>query len=271
MPPAKVHPAKALSLRLAPRRITAPLRTPSQIGTTPGSLYWVCRAVSAPFRQAWFDVDLQGLENVPSDGPVILAPNHISFLDSFVLMYGLNRKVMFMGKAEYTESVKTRIFPAAGMIPVDRSGKGIVASLKQAADVLDDGGAIGIFPEGTRSRDGFVHQGQTGAAHLAMRTGAALIPVGIGGTDIVQPPGQSFPSRGEITIRFGAPLDIGPKRGSKARREVTDNLMRSVAVLARRPYQHTLLAPGGDIATAADKADNEASARAADNEPSVMA
>ena len=231
-----------------PSRISTPLRAASQAATTPGSMYWACRAVSAPFRQAWFDLELDGLDNVPQTGPVILAPNHVSFLDSFVLMYGLRRKVLFLGKAEYTDSLKTRIFPAAGMIPVDRSGRGIVASLKQAADVLDDGGAIGIFPEGTRARDGFVHQGQTGAAHLAMRTGAALIPVGVIGTDVVQPPGQSFPSRGKITMRFGAPLDIGPKRGSKARREVTDSLMRSVAVLAQRPFQDTLLAPGGEVA-----------------------
>lgn len=229
-------------------KVTTPYRVATRIATTPGSLYWACRAISAPFRHAWFDIELQGLDNVPQTGPVILAPNHVSFLDSFVLMYGLRRKVMFLGKAEYTDSIKTSIFPAAGMIPVDRSGKGVVASLKRAADVLDDGGAIGIFPEGTRARDGLVHQGQPGAAHLAMRTGAALIPVGIIGTDIVQPPGQSFPSRGKITIRFGAPLDIGPNRGSKARREVTDSLMQSVAVLAERSFQDTLLAPGGDIA-----------------------
>ena len=137
----------------------------------PGRLYWPTRAVSAPFRRHWFDVQLEGVENVPADGPVVLAPNHISFLDSFLLMFGLHRKVMFLGKAEYTKSWKTSFFPAAGMIPVDRGGKGLVSTLGCAANVLDYGGVIGIFPEGTRSRDGRIKKGHTGAAHLALGSG----------------------------------------------------------------------------------------------------
>lgn len=204
----------------------------------PGRLYWPARAISWPFRRQWFDLHLEGVENVPAAGPVVLAPNHISFLDSFLLMYGLPRKVVFLGKAEYLESWRTRIFRAAGMIPIDRGGKGLVASLGQAAAVLEAGGAVGIFPEGTRSRDGRIHEGHTGAAHLALRTRAALVPVGIIGTDRIQPPGARFPSRGgEVVMRFGAPLDIGGHRaGAAARRAVTRELMHSIAVLARRPY-----------------------------------
>lgn len=216
----------------------------------PGRLYWPVRAATSPFRRAWFDIELVDLKNVPTTGPVILAPNHLSFLDSFLLMYALPRKVLFLGKAEYTSSYKTSFFPAAGMIPVDRSGKGLVRSLRQASTVLGDGGAIGIFPEGTRSRDGFVHKGHHGAAHLALHTSAALIPIGIAGTDVVQPPGAAYPKpRGKIVIRFGAPLDTaGSGRGSTAREKVTGQLMRNIAVLAKRPYEDTMLAPGGDIA-----------------------
>ncbi len=203
-----------------------------------GALYWPARALSAPFRRLWFDVELMGAANVPTDGPVILAANHISFLDSFLLRYGLPRKVMFLGKAEYCESWKTRLFPAAGMIPVDRSGRGIATSLARAAAVLDRGGVIGVFPEGTRSRNGLVHRGHTGAAHLAQRTGAALVPVGISGTDQAQPPGARFPKPGsEIEFRFGAPIGLAPHgRGATARRCLTRELMENIAVLANRPY-----------------------------------
>ncbi len=212
----------------------------------PGSLYWPTRVLTHPFRSAWFDLQFDGLENVPATGPVILAPNHLSFLDSALLMFQLPRKVVFLGKAEYMNSRKTRFFRAAGMIPVDRSGKGLVTTLGLAADVLDAGGVIGVFPEGTRSRDGLVHRGHTGAAHLAQRTNAALIPVGIVGTDAIQPPGARFPARGgSVVMRFGAPLDIaGDETGASGRQAITDRLMQSIALLAGRPYDPSTHAPG---------------------------
>ncbi len=203
-----------------------------------GSLYWPTRTVTAPFRRLWFDVQWDGTTNVPGGGPVILAANHVSFLDSFLLMYGLPRKVLFLGKAEYCRNWRTRIFPAAGMIPVDRSGRGVSTSLATAAAVLDGGGVVGVFPEGTRSRDGLVHRGHSGAAHLAQRSGAALIPVGISGTDEVQPPGVRFPRRGgEIRFRFGPPIGVSRHgRGAAARRALTRELMEAVATLAGRSY-----------------------------------
>ena len=207
-----------------------------------GAMYWPVRAASSPFRRTWFDIELDGERNVPADGPVVLAANHISFLDSFLLMNALPRKVMFMGKAEYMDSWKTKVlFPAAGMIPVDRSGKGIATSLHVAAEVLEHGGGVGIFPEGTRTADGAVHQGHTGAAHLAVRTGAALIPVGVQGTDQVMPPDAKAPARGgHITLRFGAPLDVShAKPGATERRAITGELMQNIAELADRPYVDT--------------------------------
>ena len=231
-------------------RALADLRTTAAHKMTePGSMYWPSRVVSAPFRRLWFDITIEGEEHLPVDGPVVLAPNHISFLDSFLLMYALPRKVVFLGKAEYLDSWKTRLFPAAGMIPVDRSGKGIATSLRQAGEILDDGGVIGIFPEGTRARDGFVHQGHTGAAHLALRHNAALVPVGIVGTDIAQPPGASHPRRDvKITLRFGKAVDLAAitaeaQGRSAIRQQATDELMQHVARLAGRPYSPTLLAP----------------------------
>lgn len=206
-----------------------------------GSLYWPTRTVSSPFRRSWFNIELEGAENVPATGPLVLAANHISFLDSFLLMNALDRKVIFLGKAEYLDSWKTRMFPAAGMIPVDRSGKAIMQSLGEAAEILESGGAIGIFPEGTRTTSGAVHKGHGGAAYLAFKSHAALVPVGIIGTDRAQPPGSRFPNRGAtVRFRFGAPIGLSDHgRGARARTAVTRELMHSIAVLSGRPYRNT--------------------------------
>src|SRR6185312_7978254 len=100
-----------------------------------------------------------------------LCPNHTSVIDSFMMPLVLPRRITFVGKAEYMDDWKTKfIFPAMGMIPLER-------------DEL-----FGIYPEGTRSRDGVLHKGHTGPARLAMRTGAPIIPVGMRGTREIQPP-----------------------------------------------------------------------------------
>lgn len=202
-----------------------------------GRHYWATRRISLPWRRMWLRVDLDGVESVPTSGPVILAPNHLSFLDSMVLMYELPRPVTFLGKAEYlAHPVTRRLFPAAGMIPVDRSGRGVAASLRAAAKRLEAGGIVGLFPEGTRSRDGLLHDGHLGVAHLALHTGAPIVPVGIIGTDQVQPPDRRLPRRGDVRVRFGAPIDLGrwAGRGRSAgvKREITDELMDAIAGLS---------------------------------------
>lgn len=202
-----------------------------------GRHYWSTRRASAPLRHLWLDIELIDEGNVPANGPVILAANHLSFLDSMLLMYSLPRRVTFLGKAEYLASRSTRyLFPAAGMIPVDRSGKGLRTSLGIAARRLDEGEIIGIFPEGTRSRDGRLHRGHVGAAHLALHTGAPIVPVGITGTDVAMPPDARFPRRGApITFQFGAPIGLGRWRNlrpsASVKREITDEVMAAIAAM----------------------------------------
>ena len=149
--------------------------------------------------------DGRGTSGCPVDGPAILCPNHISFLDSAFLMLTLPRNISFVGKAEYMDSWKTKyLFPALGMIPIDRSGgEKSAPALDAAAGVLRRGELFGIFPEGTRSRDGPLHKGRTGAARLALDVGCPIFPVGIVGTDAIQPPGAKAPKpfkRCSITI-----------------------------------------------------------------------
>ena len=176
-----------------------------------GKLYPLARAVlTPPFRFLW-RLHIHGLEHVPADGPAIMCPNHTSVIDSFFLPLVLPRRIMFVGKSEYMDSWKTRrLFPALGMIPIDRSGgSASERALNTAARVLEAGMFFGIYPEGTRARDGRLHRGHTGPARLALRTRCPIIPVGIVGTREVQPPDAKLPKPGKpVSIRFGRPIDV---------------------------------------------------------------
>ena len=143
-----------------------------------GWLYPVARPVLLPVFHAAWRIRLEGREHLPAEGPAILCPNHTSVIDSFLLPAVLPRRITFVGKAEYLDSWKTRhLFPALGMIPIDRrGGDAAQRALDAAAEVLTRGELFGIYPEGTRSRDGVLRRGRTGAARLALRTGAPLIP-----------------------------------------------------------------------------------------------
>src|SRR5690606_28061425 len=160
-----------------------------------GQLYPVAKGVIRPLMHALWRINVTGAHNVPAEGPAVFCPNHISFFDSLVLPVVLPRRISYVGKAEYMDSWKTRhIFPAIGMIPIDREGgSASQRALDTATRVLERGELFGTYPEGTRSRDGRPHRGHTGPARLALRTGAPLIPVGLRGTDRIQPAGASLP------------------------------------------------------------------------------
>lgn len=153
------------------------------------------RRIIAPIGRRLWSIEVHGLERLPESGPAILCPNHISFLDSAFLMMVVPRNISFVGKAEYMDSWKTKfLFPLMGMIPIDRSGgEKSQGALDVAVKVLDRGDLFGIFPEGTRSRDGVLHKGRTGAARLATTIGCPIFPVGIVGTDKIQPPDAKAP------------------------------------------------------------------------------
>jgi 1-acyl-sn-glycerol-3-phosphate acyltransferase len=152
------------------------------------------------------------------------------------------RPVVFLGKAEYMDSTKTKyLFPALGMVPIKRDARrASMAALETAADLLDDGRLVGIYPEGSRSRDGCLHRGHSGVAHLAVMTGAPIIPVGLVGTERVQPIGSALPRpfRGPVHVRFGEPIRPGDYRygGSRKRRQrMLDDVMASIAAMTDQP------------------------------------
>jgi 1-acyl-sn-glycerol-3-phosphate acyltransferase len=185
-----------------------------------------------------YRVRVEGLDDVPTDGPAIISPNHRSFFDSPLVMAMAPRPVVFLGKAEYMDSRATKyLFPAVGMVPIKREAKkASMAALETAAALLAEGRLVGIYPEGTRSRDGDLHRGHTGVAHLAMMTGAPIIPVGIVGTERVQPIGAVVPRpfRGPVRLRFGEPIDPTNYRygGNRKRRsQMVDDVMSSIAAM----------------------------------------
>jgi 1-acyl-sn-glycerol-3-phosphate acyltransferase len=207
-----------------------------------GKLYPVARALFTPlFRAAW-RIHVRGAANLPS-GPAILCPNHTSVIDSFLLPAVLPRRITFVGKAEYLDDWKTKyLFPALGMIPIDRSGgDASKRALDAAAGVLERGELFGIYPEGTRSRDGKLRKGHTGPARLAMRTGAPLVPVGLVGTRDIQPPGASAPRPFRpAEIRIGRPIDTdhyGERSDDRlVLRQLTDELMYEIRELSGQDY-----------------------------------
>jgi len=188
-----------------------------------------------------WQLTINGLEHLPASGPVILAANHTSFVDSPLLMFCLPRRVWFLGKAEYMDSWRTRhLFPAVGMIPIERGGRrGALSALRAALGVLEHGQAIGIYPEGTRSRDGKLHRGHTGLGWLALRSGAPIVPVGIQGTAEVQPPDAAlFKLAGDCHIAIGReiPMSRYPGRDRRAQRSVTDDVMFEISQLSGQQY-----------------------------------
>ena len=189
-------------------------------------------------------VKVEGREHVPATRPVILAPNHVAFLDSMFLPLVLRRRVTFVAKAEYFDSWKTAwFFRAAGQIPMRREGgSASERALVAARDVLNAGGALGIYPEGTRSPDGRLYRGHTGVVRLALGCGVPVIPVGMVGTSAVQRPGSNLPRPfKKVTVRFGAPLDLSRFEGSQAGdpltlRRATDELMFEIRNLSGQEY-----------------------------------
>ena len=208
-----------------------------------GRLYPIARAVLTPLFRACWRIRVEGLDHVPRQGPAILCPNHTSVIDSFLMPSVLPRRITFVGKSEYLDDWKTKhLFPALGMIPIDRSGgDASKRALDAAARVLERGELFGIYPEGTRSRDGRLHKGHTGAARLALRTGAPLVPVGIIGTRDIQPPGARVPRPfAACIIRFGRPIDVTRHRhrvdDRLLLRQITDELMYEVRELTGQEY-----------------------------------
>jgi 1-acyl-sn-glycerol-3-phosphate acyltransferase len=205
--------------------------------------YLLARFVLRPLFFLLFRPTVTGRSNVPPTGPVILASNHLSFIDSIAIPLMAPRRVAYLAKAEYWRGsgisgwVSRTLFTALGALPVEReASRAAQAALDTAMGVLQAGGAFGIYPEGTRSRDGRLARGKTGVAWLALTADCPVVPVAVHGTDKVQPIGARWPRPHKISVTFGEPLTFPEYRGlagkGKARREVTDQVMDTIAAMS---------------------------------------
>jgi 1-acyl-sn-glycerol-3-phosphate acyltransferase len=196
------------------------------------------RQVLIPLSHAVYRPTIVGTENVPRTGGVLLASNHLSFIDSFVIPLASPRPVYFLAKSDYFTgqgvrgAIRREVFTAMGAIPVDRnSASAAQESLDSALEVLRTGDAFGIYPEGTRSRDGRLYRGRTGVAWLALTADVPVVPVGLIGTEEVQPVGASMPRLAKVTVRFGeaiSPESYAGMPAGRARRELTDDVMSAI-------------------------------------------
>ncbi|HJE60582.1 MAG TPA: 1-acyl-sn-glycerol-3-phosphate acyltransferase [Nocardiopsis listeri] len=206
-------------------------------------LYGALRQTAAVLARTLCRPTIEGRDNVPATGPVILAGNHLSFVDSVVIPLSVtHRRVRFLAKSDYFEtpgvkgSLTKTMFGALGAMPVRRgNARDAMMSLEMMLDRLNDGEACVVYPEGTRSRDGRLYRGRTGVAHLALESKALVVPVGLSGTQQVQPIGANMPRPRRFTVRFGEPLDFSTGfdhlAPGKARRVITDRIMDSIGDL----------------------------------------
>ena len=185
----------------------------------------------------------RGQDHVPVDGPVIIAANHLSHIDPAFIMTATPRPVTYLSKQEHFDGrLRRALFSRMGVIPVDRDAGGSDA-LAEVEAILRGGGVVGIFPEGTRSRDGEMGRGRTGVARLAAATGAAVVPVAIRETDRVIPVGKRVPRLWRrFYYEFGEPLYFTAKEANhEALREFTDEIMDAITALSEEAgdYWHS--------------------------------
>jgi 1-acyl-sn-glycerol-3-phosphate acyltransferase len=198
---------------------------------------------------------VEGLENVPATGGAVLAGNHLSVADEVFLGTVCPRHIAFWAKAEYFTGtgikgfVTRHLVGGLGAIRVERSGgRAALAAFDGAIPVLKAGDLVAVYPEGTRSPDGKLYRGRTGAARLAVAAGVPLIPVGVTGTDKVQPIGARLPRLGvgPVVLRFGLPIETAGRSDDRtALRELTDELMAEIQKLTGQEYVPRYAPPRG--------------------------
>lgn len=210
--------------------------------------YWLFKYIfMGPLLALLGRPKVEGLENVPTTGPAILASNHLAVADSFYLPLVVTRRITFLAKAEYFTGTGLKgwftrwFYTAAGQVPIDRTDADAAqAALRTAGRLLSEGKLLGMYPEGTRSPDGRLYKGKTGLARLALHTGVPVIPVVMIGTNVVNPPGSKMWRFGRVTVRFGKPMDFSRFEGMAGNRfierAVTDEVIYELMRLSGQEY-----------------------------------
>ena len=206
--------------------------------------YWTLKYVLlGPLLRVVYRPEARGLENIPTEGPFILAANHLSFVDSLFMPLLCPRNVVFLGKADYFDSWRTRwFFKSANVIPVRReAGSASEAAILAGIRALQQGQVVGIYPEGTRSPDGRLYRGKTGVARMAIEAQVPVVPVAIQGTPEIMPLDAKVPRlSGHAVVEFGKPLTFeryyDRPRDRFVLRSVTDEIMYEIMMMTGQEY-----------------------------------
>jgi 1-acyl-sn-glycerol-3-phosphate acyltransferase len=202
---------------------------------------WFVRAAFLPLLR----LDVRGTENIPRTGPLIVACNHLHNFDPAVVGSVIPRNLFYMAKKElFVVPVLGHIVRLYGGFEVDR-GSADRAALRYAVHVVEDGEALFMFPEGTRSLTGRIEKVLPGAAFVALRTGAPILPVAVTGTQTLPfdekaaKAGRKRRGRVPVTVTFGTPFHLtsGPDGKRPDMRSATDEMMRHVAALLPPEYR----------------------------------
>jgi 1-acyl-sn-glycerol-3-phosphate acyltransferase len=227
--------------------------------------YWLLKFVFlGPLLKLVFRPRVEGADNVPLEGPAILASNHLSYADWLFMPLTLPRRVTFVAKAEYftTPGIKgwfqKKFFSGSGQVPIDRSsGSAAEGALQSAKKILAQGELFGIYPEGTRSHDGRLYRGKTGVARLALEMKVPVIPIAVIGTDEIAPPGKKFGTLTRPLVRFGKPLDFSRYEGLEndrfILRSITDEIMYEIMRLGGQEYVDVYSSRAKEIAKEAGR------------------
>lgn len=210
-------------------------------------LYWFFVKTLGPIAKHRFRPTVSGLEHIPRQGGAIIAANHLAVIDDGLLPLTCPRMIHFMGKAEYFEGkgIKGKFkkwwFTSVGVFPVDRSGGSkSLGSLEHAREIIEKGELFGIHIEGTRSPDGRLYKGHTGAARLALETGCPIIPTAIIGSRELQKPGQVIPGKGTSKVIYGEPIEVAKTPADEVTherlRELTDEVTRRIQAMSGQEY-----------------------------------
>jgi len=210
--------------------------------------YWFLKFLAiGPLLKLVFRPWAEGIDNVPREGAVILASNHLSYSDWLFMPVSVPRRVTFVAKAEYFETpgikgwLQKGFFSGSGQVPIDRtSGSTAAGAIRTQLRLLSEGNVCGIYPEGTRSHDGKLYRGRTGVARLALESGAPVVPVAVINTDVVAPPGKVFGKFARPGVRYGQPLDFSRYDGMQddrfVLRAITDEIMYEIMRLSGQEY-----------------------------------
>ena len=243
--------------------------------------YWLFKYIfMGPLLSLLGRPKVEGLEHLPTDGPAILASNHLAVADSFYLSLVVHRRITYLAKQEYFTGTGLKgraiawFYTVAGQVPIDRTDAGSAeAALQTAKRILAEGKLLGMYPEGTRSPDGRLYKGKTGLARLALQTGVPVIPVAMIGTDVVNPPGSKMWRFGRVTVRFGEPMDFSRFDGLAGNRfierAVIDEVIYELMGLSGQEYVDIYAASLKEPGRAAVTGDGAPAGPAAPEQPAA--